>query len=67
MQTRYIIQALDKVYNVKSYGLELKLYIYPALVLFKQSNSIYWENNSPNKHIYLYASTVHMYCIYPAI
>ena len=22
---------------------------------------------APNKHIYLYASTVHMYCIYPAI
>ena len=21
----------------------------------------------PNTHIYLYASTVHMYCIYPAI
>ena len=21
----------------------------------------------PNAHIYLYASTVHMYCIYPAI
>ena len=22
---------------------------------------------APNTHIYLYASTVHMYCIYPAI
>jgi hypothetical protein len=39
-------------------------YVYEA---YKQGNASPFPRFEPNTHIYLYASTVHMYCIYPAI
>ena len=43
-------------------------YIYNTCALSKHIGKyVYSARNVPNTHIYLYASTVHMYCIYPAI
>ena len=43
-------------------------YIYNTCALSKHIGNMCMRlRNAPNTHIYLYASTVHMYCIYPAI
>ena len=64
--------------NVQSH----KLYIYNTCALSKHMGNMCMRLRNagkgealsslfprfvPNTHIYLYASTVHMYCIYPAI
>jgi hypothetical protein len=51
----------------------LEYLFYPAMTAFTDQYSLgetspsFFPRFAPNTHIYLHASTVHMYCIYPAI
>ena len=48
--------------------LQYDTYIYNTCALSKHIGNMCMRlKNGGNTHIYLYASTVHMYCIYPAI
>ena len=68
--------------NLTQYITMTHLYIYNTCALSKHMGNMcmrlrnagkgeaspgFFPRFAPNTHIYLYASTVHMYCIYPAI
>jgi hypothetical protein len=72
----------DLYIYIQKYAISPDLYIYNTCALSRhignmcmrlrnagkgEASPSLFPRFAPNTHIYLYASTVHMYCIYPAI
>ena len=77
-----MLSLQDKIQYQRSVNDNINMYIYNTCALSKHMGNMcmrlrnagkgeaspsLFPRFAPNTHIYLYASTVHMYCIYPAI